>query len=141
MTPGTIPVVPLSAMAEPPSHNASAAIFDKIASEARERTQDAASPGQFGSMVLDNLGGYMERVSRFAEKSPLRDGGDAIQVTAPHGGASGSEGGAAGAGQPSHIDRVITSLGAVFNYSIETQLVVRGGTQVSGAANTLLRGQ
>ncbi|WP_232493548.1 hypothetical protein [Novosphingobium kaempferiae] len=140
MTPGTIPVVPLSAMAEPPSHNASAAVFDKIAAEARERTQDAASPGQFGSMVLDNLGGYMERVSRFAEKSPLRDGADAIQVTAPRGGASSIEGGAGG-GQPSHIDRIITSLGAVFNYSIETQLVVRGGTQVSGAANTLLRGQ
>jgi len=140
MTPGTIPTVPLAAMAEPPSHNASGAIFDKIAAEARERAQDAASPGQFGSMMLDNLGGYMERVSRFAEKSPLRDGGDAIQVIASHNGAPVGEGGA-GAGQASHIDRIITSLGAVFNYSIETQLVVRGGTQVSGAANTLLRGQ
>ncbi|QZN98467.1 hypothetical protein [Chenggangzhangella methanolivorans] len=39
------------------------------------------------------------------------------------------------------MDKVIQSLGMMFDYSIETQMVVRGTTQVSGAANTLLRGQ
>jgi len=39
------------------------------------------------------------------------------------------------------MERVIQALSMVFDYSIETQLVVRGATQMAGAANTLLRGQ
>jgi hypothetical protein len=48
---------------------------------------------------------------------------------------------ARGAVDGQQMNRVIQALGMMFDYSIETQLVVRGATQVSGAANTLLRGQ
>ncbi len=41
----------------------------------------------------------------------------------------------------SQMERVIDSLGMMFDHAIETQLVVRGATQIAGAANTLLRGQ
>nr|WP_240998570.1 hypothetical protein [Pseudomonas viridiflava] len=39
------------------------------------------------------------------------------------------------------VDRIVQSLGRMFDYSIETQMVVRGATQISGSANTLLKGQ
>ena len=39
------------------------------------------------------------------------------------------------------VDQIVHSLGKMFDYSIETQMVVRGATQISGSANTLLKGQ
>ena len=48
---------------------------------------------------------------------------------------------AKGAVDGQQLDRVIQALSMMYDYSIETQLVVRGATQTSGAANTLLRGQ
>ena len=39
------------------------------------------------------------------------------------------------------VANIVQSLGRMFDYSIETQMVVRGATQVSGSANTLLKGQ
>jgi hypothetical protein len=48
---------------------------------------------------------------------------------------------AKGAVDGQQMERVIQALSMVFDYSIETQLVVRGATQTAGAANTLLRGQ
>lgn len=136
MIPANIPVVPLSAVTDPVTQNMSGAAFDQVANEARSRVQDAASAGQFGSMVLENLRGYFERASHFADRLPPQQQSRTTGPV-PAQDVSGAKGGV----QPAQIDQVIASLGTIFNYSIETQLVVRGGTQVSGAANTLLRGQ
>jgi hypothetical protein len=39
------------------------------------------------------------------------------------------------------VKSAVQSLEKMFDHSIEVQLVVRGSTQISGSANTLLRGQ
>lgn len=132
MTPA-IPVVPLSAVSDVTAAQAPGAAFEQIANEARSRALDATSPPQLGSAMLDNLSGYIERAGRFSAPGAATAASASV---APPGGS------APGPGMTSsQIDRVIASLSTVFNYSIETQLVVRGGTQISGAANTLLRGQ
>jgi hypothetical protein len=111
----------------------------------------APSPGQLGGAMADHLRSFLERsqtltersqalTSRAPEKPPAKlvhRGSDATQVALP----PAAEGGRKPAVGEQQIDKVIQSLGMMFDYSIETQMVVRGATQVSGAANTLLRGQ
>jgi hypothetical protein len=113
-----------------------------------------ASPSQLGEAVVGNLKGFMDRSQSMtsraraladptppphasmtvAHRGPAQD---ALTPSAVRVGPQPARGSVDG----HQMDRVIQALGLVFDYSIETQLVVRGATQVSGAANTLLRGQ
>jgi hypothetical protein len=114
-----------------------------------------ASPHQIGEGLMERLNGFIDRSRSFSERA------DALTNGSPPGAASvpGDTPAAAGAdksasaqnhaasGQPpkkvgeQQVDQIVHSLGKMFDYSIETQMVVRGATQISGSANTLLKGQ
>jgi hypothetical protein len=113
-----------------------------------------ASPAQLGESIVSNLKGFMDRSQSMTSRARAL----ADPTPPPHASMTVAHRGPAQAAlEPSAVrvgpqpargsvdghqmDRVIQALGLVFDYSIETQLVVRGATQVSGAANTLLRGQ
>lgn len=118
------------------------------------RPASGASPSQLGEDMIANLRGFFDRsqsmVSRaraLTDPTPaprssmtLAHRGPAQQALDPGAVRLGPQP-AAGAVDGQQMDRVINALSMMFDYSVETQLVVRGATQVSGAANTLLRGQ
>ncbi|RKD87184.1 hypothetical protein C8D96_0642 [Kushneria marisflavi] len=118
-------------------------LFEHMASQASASHQ--TSPSELGANLLDNLDGFFNRVSSFSQET----GADSVQasepmaqVTTPENGLPVNDGG----DTPSVLDneamaKVVDSLGRVFDHSIETSMVVRGATQVSGSANTLLKGQ
>jgi hypothetical protein len=113
-----------------------------------------ASPSQLGQDMIKNLQGFFDRsqlaTSRaraLADPTPpahaamtLAHRGPAQAALDPSAVQVGPQP-ARGAVDGQQMNKVIQALGMMFDYSIETQLVVRGATQVSGAANTLLRGQ
>jgi len=113
-----------------------------------------ASPNQLGASIVNNLRGFLDRSQSMTSRARAL----ADPTPPPHAAMTVAHRGPAHAAlEPSAVrvgpqpargsvdghqmDRVIQALGMVFDYSIETQLVVRGATQVSGTANTLLRGQ
>jgi hypothetical protein len=113
-----------------------------------------ASPNQLGESIVNNLRGFFDRsqsmtsrVRALADPTPpphasmtVAHRGPAHAALEPSAVRVGPQP-ARGSVDGHQMDRVIQALGMVFDYSIETQLVVRGATQVSGTANTLLRGQ
>jgi hypothetical protein len=113
-----------------------------------------ASPSQLGENVVTNLKGFFDRsqsmtrrVRELADPTPpprasmtVAHRGPAQQALDPSAMRVGPQP-AKGAVDGQQMDRVIQALSMAFDYSIETQLVARGATQLSGAANTLLRGQ
>ncbi|NVZ66953.1 hypothetical protein HX867_33070 [Pseudomonas gingeri] len=135
---------------------ASQNLFEHMANSARSGMPEGASPHQIGSNLMERLNGFIDRSRTFAERAdalgngppasnpPVAGPGSASPGSASPSAASGST---ASGGEPpkkvtdQHLDQVVHSLSRMFDYSIETQMVVRGATQISGAANTLLRGQ
>ncbi|WP_420831606.1 hypothetical protein [Phytopseudomonas seleniipraecipitans] len=106
-----------------------------MASQAKGMPQ-GASPNQIGENLMERLNGFIDRSRGFSE-------GAAVERT-PYVSSSPVDKGAGvepGKVNEQQIDRLVGSLSRVFDYSIETQMVVRGATQISGSANTLLRGQ
>jgi hypothetical protein len=107
-----------------------------------------ASPHQIGEGLMERLNGFIDRSRNFSERADTLSNGP-TPATSPAGGAEKtfSATNASSTGEPSkkvgdqQIDQVVHSLGKMFDYSIETQMVVRGATQISGSANTLLKGQ
>lgn len=108
-----------------------------------------ASPHQIGEGLMERLNGFIDRSQNFAKRADaLTNGptaGNAVAPTGtqqfaslPDGTTAGESGKKVGDQQ---VDQIVQSLGRMFDYSIETQMVVRGATQISGAANTLLKGQ
>ncbi|MGY2196614.1 hypothetical protein [Pseudomonas gingeri] len=130
---------------------ASQNLFEHMANSARSGMPEGASPHQIGSNLMERLNGFIDRSRTFAERADALGNGPpasnppvAGPGAASPSAASGST--ASGAEPPKkvtdqHLDQVVHSLSRMFDYSIETQMVVRGATQISGAANTLLRGQ
>lgn len=105
-------------------------LFEHAAANAQGMPQ-GAGPSQLADQVMQNLRGYVERSGSLAERAnPASQNGFAS--FAPDQPAPVND---------SQMSRAIDSLGMMFDHAIETQLVVRGATQVAGAANTLLRGQ
>jgi hypothetical protein len=113
-----------------------------------------ASPSQLGQDMIANLKGFFDR----SQSATSRARALADPTPPPHATMTVAHRGPAqaaldpsvlrvgpqparGAVDGQQMNRAIQALGMMFDYSIETQLVVRGATQVSGAANTLLRGQ
>ncbi|MGZ9706939.1 hypothetical protein ACXX81_13055 [Pseudomonas sp. GNP013] len=133
---------------------ASQNLFEHMAGSAKGMPQ-GASPHQIGEGLMERLNGFIDRSRSFSERA------DALSSGSPPGAATGpvntqassgtdkpaSAQQRADAGQPpkkvgeQQVDQIVHSLGRMFDYSIETQMVVRGATQISGSANTLLKGQ
>ncbi|WP_064123597.1 hypothetical protein [Halotalea alkalilenta] len=111
-------------------------LFERMAENARS-SQQGVGPAELGQRIVDQLDGFISRSQAFANRAalPQVDAGSIPNGTTP----------AESTTQPPRADdrlaQVAESLGRVFDHSIETQMVVRGATQVSGSANTLLRGQ
>ncbi|MFC3943030.1 hypothetical protein CCU68_22570 [Pseudomonas gingeri NCPPB 3146 = LMG 5327] len=130
---------------------ASQNLFEHMANSARSGMPEGASPHQIGSNLMERLNGFIDRSRTFAERADaLGNGPPASNPPVAGPGAaspSAASGSTASGGEPpkkvtdQHLDQVVHSLSRMFDYSIETQMVVRGATQISGAANTLLRGQ
>ena len=133
---------------------ASQNLFEHMAGNAKGMPQ-GASPHQIGEGLMERLNGFIDRSRSFSERA------DALTNSSPPGASAGpgSTPAAAGADKPAsaqnhtgsgqppkkvgeqQVDQIVHSLGKMFDYSIETQMVVRGATQISGSANTLLKGQ
>ncbi|MFF7707080.1 hypothetical protein [Pseudomonas sp. NPDC007930] len=130
---------PTTAAMPPGGNQASQSLFEHMANTARG--PDGAGPSQLGENLMNRLDGFMDRSHAFNAKA------DALASPAgsppPVQVASNADAGAAAARSASttQVDQLVHSLGKMFDYSIETQMVVRGATQISGSANTLLKGQ
>jgi hypothetical protein len=85
-----------------------------------QETANASLAG-FGENLLDRLQAFAGRAQEFS-KGALNE----KPVQTP---------------SEDRMRSAITALEKMFDHSIEVQMVVRGTTQVSGSANTLLRGQ
>jgi len=126
---------------------ASQNLFEHMANSAKGMPA-GASPHQIGEGLMERLNGFIDRSRNFSERADTLSNGP-TPATSPAGGAEKtfSATNASSTGEPpkkvgdQQIDQVVHSLGKMFDYSIETQMVVRGATQISGSANTLLKGQ
>lgn len=119
---------------------ASQNLFEHMAETARGMPH-GASPHQIGNNLMERLDGFIDRSRQFTERADAMSRGTAPQ---PAGEAAnvfktGSDPAVTVGG--AQVDQLVHSLGRMFDYSIETQMVVRGATQISGSANTLLKGQ
>lgn len=108
-------------------------LFEAMAKQARE--MQFTDLGQVGDALAEYLDNYLERTTLFSDRvsqlsagEPADQGGFGVQPleTLP---------------TDPRVMTVLQSLSAMFDYSIETQVVVRSATQISGAINTLLKGQ
>ncbi|MHC1551787.1 hypothetical protein [Phyllobacterium sp. K27] len=95
-----------------------------------------ASPADLGRSLVNDLKGFVERSGKFVNRSNETEKSTPQSFTNPA--LSGSKSAKV---EGDAIDRVVQELGTVFDHSIETQMVVRGTTQITGAANTLVKGQ
>ena len=147
-TPGQVP------QNQVPQNQASPSLVEYLATMNPNGLASGASPNELAQDLVKNLQGFFDRSQSMTSR--VR----ALAYSAPPSPASMSvvhRGPAEAALDPSAVrvgpqpakgavdgqqmERVIQALSTVFDYSIETQLVVRGATQTAGAANTLLRGQ
>ncbi len=96
-----------------------------------------ASPADLGRSLVNDLKGFVERSGKFVNRTNETQKGTAPQSFTSAGG-NGSQSAKV---EGDAIARVVQELGTVFDHSIETQMVVRGTTQITGAANTLVKGQ
>ncbi|WP_210403157.1 hypothetical protein [Salinicola sp. MH3R3-1] len=146
------PVTPPSAGAltpTPPATETSAKalasqnLFEHMASQSGA-SPAGASPSELGSNLINNLDGFVDRVNTFAQQAKIPDAQAPdrfAKVTTHETSPAPDAGDAPSAIGDEKMAKVVDSLGQVFDHSIETTMVVRGATQVSGSANTLLKGQ
>jgi len=89
-----------------------------------------ADPGQLASELTSRMDGYLRRA------------GEAGREQAPSSTAQQAQQGATerSALDDRQLDRVIQSMNQSFEFAVQTQLVVRGATQTTGAATTVLKG-
>jgi len=126
ITPNTLPV---NDTVSPITQN----LFEAMASQAKDR--HLSDLGQVGRLLAGHLDRYLDRTTSFSERVQQISKGaptytDAMPV---------EQTGVGHADQ--RVMTVLHSLNVMFDYSIETQMVVRSATQISGAVNTLMRGQ
>lgn len=119
---------------------ASQNIFEHMTQQAGS-SLSGASPSELGSSLLNNLDGFIDRVNNFAQqaKTPGVQTPDRLAQVMPQ--SVPDAGDTPPALGDDKLAQVVESLGRVFDHSIETTMIVRGATQVSGSANTLLKGQ
>ena len=122
LTVTALPSGPLVASTPAPDAIQAATQFDRAAEHAR-RDVHGEGLGQVAGAMLDKLERFVER----AETLSHHGSADRANAAVPVG--------------DDKMGQAMQSLQSMFDRSIETQLVVRAATQVSGAANTLVRGQ
>lgn len=136
------------ASALPPSAGAGPAgasqnLFEHMANTAKGMPE-GASPHQIGSGLMERMNSFIDRTRAFSERADVLTNNPSAPPTAS---AEIRTASASPQGEPvkkvgeQQVDQIVHSLGKMFDYSIETQMVVRGATQISGSANTLLKGQ
>lgn len=86
-----------------------------------------ADPGQLASELTSRMDGFLRRA------------GETAREQAPSFGTQGTT--ERSALDDRQLDRVIESMNRSFEFAVQTQLVVRGATQTTGSANTVLKGQ
>ncbi|KAF1019967.1 MAG: hypothetical protein GAK37_03631 [Pseudomonas sp.] len=137
------------ASALPPSAGAGPAgasqnLFEHMANTAKGMPE-GASPHQIGSGLMERLNSFIDRSRTFTERADqLTNNPSAPPQVATADLRTSSASPMAEPGKKvgeQQVDQIVHSLGKMFDYSIETQMVVRGATQISGSANTLLKGQ
>lgn len=127
----------------PGGAQASQSLFEHMAN-ASGSIQQGAGPQELGANLMERLNGFIDRSRGFSERTDLVAKGAAPARTNEPGAAEKTVTPTAEAPKrvgEQQVNQLVQSLGKMFDYSIETQMVVRGATQVSGAANTLLKGQ
>jgi hypothetical protein len=126
---------------------ASQNLFEHMATTSKGMPE-GASPHQLGEGLMERLNSFIDRSRSFSERAEVLGNGapsgaslppSAAEKTAATPASANGEG-AKKVGDK-QVDQIVHSLGKMFDYSIETQMVVRGATQISGSANTLLKGQ
>ena len=114
-----------------------------------------AGPSQLGDGLMARLNDFIDRQRTFADHAALSANPSASGTWSEPGRVPQTQGveRSASTFEPDsaahsrqhvgdhQVDHIVQSLGRMFDYSIETQMVVRSATQVSGATNTLLKGQ
>ena len=137
--------------------------FDKAAQEVRRLEEVNApgaaglarsmgSPAQIGEAIADGLGRYQQRTTEVqavvAEMHrPAVDPYDSATRAILPGPAALHPGGAGAGGMPAQtaddasFRHLLGMVNGMFNYGIETQLVVKVGTQFTSTVNTLLKAQ
>lgn len=136
------------ASALPPSAGAGPAgasqnLFEHMANTAKGMPE-GASPHQIGSGLMERMNSFIDRTRAFSERADLLTNTPSApppaqaEIRTANASPQGDAGKKVGEQQ---VDQIVHSLGKMFDYSIETQMVVRGATQISGSANTLLKGQ
>jgi hypothetical protein len=105
---------------------------------------ESGGPQQLGTNLMERLNGFIDRSRGFTERTDFI--ATSSTPNAPPPGAGAEKVVTSGAETPKPVgqqqmDQLVQALGKMFDYSIETQMVVRGATQISGAANTLMKGQ
>ncbi|MDR9877971.1 hypothetical protein RJC98_22545 [Pseudomonas allii] len=136
------------ASALPPSAGAGPAgasqnLFEHMANTAKGMPE-GASPHQIGSGLMERMNSFIDRTRAFSERADLLTNTPSApppaqaEIRTASASPQGEPGKKVGEQQ---VDQIVHSLGKMFDYSIETQMVVRGATQISGSANTLLKGQ
>ena len=108
-------------------------LFEAMAMQARD--QQFMNMGPVGQALAGHLDTYLERTNTFSERVKQISNGEPVYQDKAAPAQAGP-----GAGDQ-RVMTVLQSLSTMFDYSIETQVVVRSATQISGAVNTLLRGQ
>ncbi|MFJ3007443.1 hypothetical protein [Pseudomonas fluorescens] len=127
----------------PDGVQASQSLFEHMAKTSGS-IQPGAGPQELGVNLMERLNGFIERSRGFSERTERVANGAAPARTTDASAVEKSP--TPTADTPNRVgdqqvNQLMQSLGKMFDYSIETQMVVRGATQVSGAANTLLKGQ
>ncbi|WP_413043708.1 hypothetical protein [Pseudomonas sp. YJ42] len=132
------PAISTSNLASGGQELASQNLFEHLASQAQSAGQ-GASPAQLGEGLVNGLDGFLERSQAFAARADSLSGSGPTAVDAQV--SVVDQPGAPTRMADAQLEKVAESLSRMFDHAIETQMVVRGATQISGAANTLLRGQ
>lgn len=139
-------LAPTTAALPPGGTQAQQSLFEHMANTAKGMPE-GASPHQIGESLMNRLDSFMDRSHLFNARADALAAGTpnatppvqlASNVDSGHRDAGPNAAQKAGTAQ---VDQLVHSLGKMFDYSIETQMVVRGATQISGSANTLLKGQ
>ena len=136
-------IIPSSVASTATSGPATNNLFDYMAQQTLKDTQ-VSSLHDLGIKVMDGLDGYIDRVTSFPAKPEASSETQFIASDYVSSAQSSMAPNAiidTSAFAGDKLDTVVESLSVMFDYAIETQLVVRGATQVSGVASTLIRGQ
>lgn len=141
-------MLPSAAVATPPvagqdaMAHVSQNLFEHMASNSKGMPA-GAGPNQVGENLMQRLNGFIDRSQHFSERASSTSSTNQRYTNSGPEMTRVDKSGTVEPGKTSEaqVDQLMSALSRVFDYSIETQMVVRGATQISGSANTLMKGQ